>query len=121
MSDRTSTQIKFNELLEDYRANVIKESMGAAWDNMSLEEQLVCSRLCNFFCGLHVLVHFADAASISMKENDKGFFGENQPIHNKSFLKSNESGSARLIRTACKAFARGADEKKESMHNFKLI
>ena len=27
MSDRASTQIKFNELLEDYRANILKEHL----------------------------------------------------------------------------------------------
>ena len=46
-----------------------------------------------------------------MKETDKVFFGDNQPIANKSFLKANESGTARLVQTACKTFARGADEK----------
>ena len=111
MSDRASTQLKFNELLEEYRTHVLKETMGEAWDGMSSVEQLAFSKLCNFFCGLHVLVHFADAASIAMKETDKGFFGDNQPICNKTFLKANESGTARLVRTACKAFARGADEK----------
>ena len=111
MSDRAATQIKFNELLEEYREHILKETMGTNWDILSNDEQLSCSKLCNFFCGLHVLVHIADAASKSMIETEKGFFGDNLPISNKSFLKANEPGTARLIRTACKAFARGADEK----------
>ena len=38
MSDRAATQIKFNELLEEYRKNILKETMGDSWDIMSVEE-----------------------------------------------------------------------------------
>jgi hypothetical protein len=57
MSDRACTQIKFNELLEDYRANILKEHLSESWDMMSDAEKSSVTKLNNFFCGLHVLVH----------------------------------------------------------------
>ena len=45
MSDRASTQTKFNELSEVHRTDVIKEDLGDQWDNMSNEEQTSVSEL----------------------------------------------------------------------------
>jgi hypothetical protein len=78
MSDRASTQIKFNQLLEDYR----KEILPLTIDNyalMSEAQQLALGKLCNFFCGLHALVHLAEVASASVLQAEKGFF-EQIPI-----------------------------------------
>ena len=111
MSDRASTQLKFNELLEEFRVNVLKDKMADNWDTLSIHEQQSLSKLCNLFCALHLLVHLADAAAAALKESDNAFFGNNPPILDKSFLKSNEPGAIRLLRIACKAFARGGDEK----------
>jgi hypothetical protein len=63
MSDRASTEIKFNELLEDYRANILKEHLSESWDMMSDAEKSSVTKLNNFFCGLHVLVHAAETQS----------------------------------------------------------
>ena len=65
----------------------------------------------NFFCGLHSLVHFAETSNKSLIQVEDEFFDGDSPIHDKSFAKQTESGACRLGRTACKAFARGADEK----------
>ncbi|WAR05051.1 SPIN3-like protein, partial [Mya arenaria] len=105
MSDRASTQMKFNQLLEEFRTDVLKEDLGEEWDNMSEEEQLSISKLCNFFCSLHTLVHMAEKhprLSLNMKE---------APILDPTFKNSAEPGTVRLVRTACKAFFKGGDEK----------
>jgi hypothetical protein len=49
MSDRASTQLKFNELLEEFRGKILQEKMADAWEQLSASEQQSLSRLCNFF------------------------------------------------------------------------
>ena len=102
MSDRASTQVKFNELLEVFRTEVFKEELGEQWDAMTEDEQMSISHLCNFFCSLHALVHMADVCSKTLVETDNLTFDE-APNLEKSFKKANESGSVRLVRTCCKA------------------
>ncbi|XP_071149165.1 uncharacterized protein [Mytilus edulis] len=118
MSDRAATQLKFNELLEEFRTSVLKEKMVDTWETLSLNEQETISKLSNFFCSLHLLVHMAEAAASTLKESDKGFFGTEHPILDKSFLKATEPGAVRLIRIASKAFARGGDEKNGAHLHF---
>lgn len=38
MSDRASTQFKFNQLLKQLRVDVLKEDLGYEWENVSDEE-----------------------------------------------------------------------------------
>ena len=52
MSDRASTQIKFNDLLEEYRKDILPLTV-ENYDSMSEAQQLSLGKLCNFFCGLH--------------------------------------------------------------------
>lgn len=110
MSDRAATQVKFNELLEQYRNEILPDTY-QNYDKLSEPEQLCVSKLANFFCSLHSLVHMADACSKSLKEAEKGMFETQPPIFERSFLKATEPGAVRLVRTACKAIAGGADEK----------
>ena len=53
----------------------------------------------------------ADTCAKCLNEVEKDLFEEKLPIHDPSFRKENEPGTLRLIRTASKTFARGADEK----------
>ena len=101
MSDRASTQIKFNERLEEYRKDILPLTVENS-DSMSEAQQLSLGKRCNFFCGLHALVHLAEGASSAAMEADNGFLGEQLPIMDGSFLKAKEPGATRLIRTACK-------------------
>ena len=110
ISDRASTQIKFNDLLEEYRKDILPLTI-ENYDSMSEAQQLSLGKLCNFFCGLHALVHLAEVASSAAREAENGFFGEQLPIMDGSFLKAKEPGATRLIRTACKVAAQGGDEK----------
>ena len=119
MSDRASTEIKFNELLQDFRSKILPDLI-ENWSSMSNEDQTAVSQLMNFFCGLHSLVHFAEAAPKALIQTENASFDEKAPILDKRFLKSSESGTLRLVRTASKALARGADEKSGKYMEFKL-
>lgn len=111
MSDRAATEVKFNTLLQDYKTSLLPVII-ENFETLSPVEQNSISKLGHFFCGLHALVHFADTCQKAILETEKGFFdGGVVPIFDKHFLNSTESGTLRLIRTASKAFAAGADEK----------
>ncbi|KAJ8321396.1 hypothetical protein KUTeg_001052 [Tegillarca granosa] len=110
MSDRAATQQKFNNLLEEYRKIMIMENLGEAWFEMTEDEQMSISKLNNFFCGLHALVHMAEAANSCIKVVEEASF-ESVPIFDPGFKVPNESGTTRLLRTCSKAFSMGGDEK----------
>lgn len=111
MSDSASTEIKFNELLEEYRKSILPYAIYNFHQLNNYQKESV-SKLLNFFCGLHSIVHIAETCNKSLLEVEKDIFIDSSvPIHDPAFKKNNESGTARLVRTSCKAFARGADEK----------
>jgi len=112
LSDRAATEVKFNDLLQSYRAEILP-LVYANFDTFSEQEKSSVENLCNFFCGLHSLVNFAVAAQSSITEVEKGIFNGAAPIFDKTFLKESEPGTCRLVRTASKAFSSGsaADEK----------
>ena len=119
MSDQASTCKAFNELLEDYRKSVLP-SVQENWSQLSEKEKSVCSKMYNFFCGLHILVNLAEVTSKTIKEfevkseiSKKGAAAESGLVYNAS-----GSGTVRLVRTACKAFTRGADEKSGAYRAF---
>lgn len=51
MSDRAATELKFNELLESYREEVLPQ-VRADYNTMDDKEKETVTRLNNFFCGL---------------------------------------------------------------------
>jgi hypothetical protein len=86
MSDRAATEIKFNELLESYREEVLPHIVGD-WNDIHEEDQKVISRLNDFICGLHSLVHIAEMANKSLLEVEHTHFDGEVPILSKSFHK----------------------------------
>jgi hypothetical protein len=40
------------------------------WNDFTEEQKNACSKINNFFCGLHLLVNFAECASPALKEFD---------------------------------------------------
>ena len=54
MSDRASTEKKFNVLLQELRSQVLPE-LTENWNLLSNEEQVCASTVLNLFCGLHGL------------------------------------------------------------------
>lgn len=65
-------------------------------------------------------MHFADTCNASLTELEKANFDQEPPIFDKSFQKSSESSAVRVIRTTCKALARGANEKSGKFKDFCL-
>jgi hypothetical protein len=110
MSDSAATEKKFNQLVQDL-INEVLPVFRRVGDQLEAEDACLVIRLKNWFCGLHQLVHMAEIVSAVSLTAEKGHFQGLGPIHNPSFRGSGESGAARTVRTACKAFARGADEK----------
>ena len=112
MSDQASTCKSFNELLTDYRSFILP-SVQENWTQLTEGEKSLCSRMYIFFCGLHILVNLAEVTSKTPKEFElksevtkKGAAAESGLVFNHT-----ESGTVLLVRTACKAFTRGAVEK----------
>lgn len=62
MTDRTKTNIAFTDLLVEYRKQVMPEVIDS-WDSLSSVQKNACCKINNFFCGLHLLVNFAECAS----------------------------------------------------------
>ena len=58
ISDRAATEVKFNDMLQLYRREVLP-FIYSQYDDFSGEEKQSLSCLCNFFCGLHALANFA--------------------------------------------------------------
>ena len=74
------------------------------YDNMSGEEKGPLDKMYNFFCGLHSLVHIAEASSKALVEAERGLFDGVVPQPSPGFLRTrNEPNACRLVRTACKA------------------
>ena len=116
MSDRASTEKAFNGLLENYISTVLPEIIDG-WGTLTDREKQLCSQVNNFFCGLHLLVGVADTCETALKKFENNYLngsdiGSALEPHLKTF-QTNESGTLRLIRTCCKAFAPGHDEKKK--------
>lgn len=59
------------------------------WENLHDEDRRVFSRLNNFFCGLHSLVHIAQTADKALTETENKYFYSNVPILNNFPRKQN--------------------------------
>ena len=58
LSDRASTEVKFNQLLADFRKEILPLSYHN-YNTFTEAEKIPLESMCNFFCGLHALVNFA--------------------------------------------------------------
>ena len=106
MSDRANTEKSFNELLANYRAEILSLVV-KNWEELSQKEKESMSEMYNFFCGIHFVVSMAETTSEAIRLFEKAH-------HKDSDLEvseNTEAGTIRLIRTACKAFERRGDEK----------
>ncbi|VDI49876.1 Hypothetical predicted protein [Mytilus galloprovincialis] len=62
VSDRAHTNIAFTVLLEQYRLEIMQDFL-QNWEELSDAEQSLAAKVNNFFCGLHLLVNFAECLS----------------------------------------------------------
>ena len=100
MSDRHIVEKNFNELLNTYRADVLPDVVDG-WNGLSPTERASFSKMNNFFCGLHFLVALADVSAETLRQWES--------LHSED-VSAGESGTIRLIRTACKAIQKQCSE-----------
>ena len=119
MSDRCIVQKKFNNLLEDYRSEVLPKVV-SSWSSLSEEERTSMMRLNTFFCGLHYIVGLADQASKTLKEWEEVHFGTEKygATEVPRVFESKESRVIRLIRTATDAFEKHGNEQAGCVADF---
>ena len=119
MSDRASSERKFRKLLEAYRTEVLPK-VKKDWNELASEVQEKIAKMHFFYCVMHVLLHFAELDNFSIMEAEGAHFNGQIPIHDVRYSKKTESGTLRLIRTACKAFAFGGGLKAGCHSRFLL-
>ena len=118
MSDRAATEVKLNSLIERY-INEVVPMIREAEEILDEEAMGNIRRLDTFFCGLHDLVHFVEAAVESHREFEQSHFeGGKAPILNAACYRAGESGGSRAVQSVCKGFARGGDEKNGCFTEF---
>ena len=96
MSDRHAAEKLFNELLENYRKDILPV-VTENWAQMSEVEKDHFTSMNNFFCGLHFLVGLADSAEAVLKQWEVEASSDDAHLEG-------SSGTQRLVRTSCKAF-----------------
>ncbi|XP_072171738.1 uncharacterized protein [Diadema setosum] len=112
MSDRASTELKWHELLKNYRSEVLPLLIDN-WTALSDEEREPLEQLSSFFCGLHSLVQYAEVSEKAISAVEKELFdGKGSGAASKGLsFKSEGNGVLRLVKGASKAFARGGSDK----------
>lgn len=110
MSDRHAAEKLFNEMLHDYRAEVLP-TIVENWKDMSELERQQLTRMNNFFCGLHYIVGLAECTDEVLKLWEAA----SEDTNNSSV----SSGTQRLIRTASKAFHHRGSQKAGSSALFR--
>ncbi len=118
MSDRAQTEVAFNRLLEEYRSEILPR-VCENWHNLTEEERQSLSRLNNFFCGLHLLVSFAEVCSTALFKYETAQEDVEDNNDEDGESQRNESSIIRCIRSTSKCLARGADEKSGCFQDFR--
>ena len=65
MSDRHAAEKLFNQMLAEYRAEILPE-VYSGWSEFSEEDKDQLIRMNDFYCGLHFLVALADSAEATL-------------------------------------------------------
>ena len=66
MSDRHSAEKLFNDVLHDFRVDVLP-TVVESWSQVAEQDREQITRMNNFFCGLHFIVGLADTAEETVK------------------------------------------------------
>ena len=112
MSDQAATEKKFNKILEDLKRDILPE-VTENWESMSEEARASAQKIINFYCGLHLLVNFAEQVNKIIATYEKDILSQNAD--------SDECSAVKLVRLTCKAFAKGGDEKCGQYKDFSIF
>ena len=99
MGDQGPTNPLFNAKLQELREELLPDVI-ENWESLSASSQKAIADMGNFFCKMHLLVNFASEADKVLKINESDIVESGR----NPFAFGNESGAARLVRTAAKAF-----------------
>ena len=106
MSDQGSVNPAFNATLMELRKTALQNAV-EEWEHLSTTMKEDIISMSNFFCKMHIVVNFATEADKVLKMYESNVAEGRNP----HAFGSNESGTVRLIRTACKALtAHGCDK-----------
>ena len=109
MSDRASTEKLFNELLFQYRSELVPHIV-QGYESMSPNEQTSVKKI-NLFCGLHLMIALADSFCSTLKaQESSNEVGAAAVSELKPFIKKSEAAAVRFVRTCCKLFAPGGQD-----------
>ena len=97
MSDRHAAEKLFNEILHDYREEILP-SVFDNWEELTTAEKQQLTRMNNFFCGLHFLVGLAESADKTLT------LWESSLLSDDISSPPSSSSTQKLIRAACKSF-----------------
>ena len=97
MSDRHAAEKLFNEVLHDFREEILPNVV-ENWEDLTKTEKQQMTRMNNFFCGLHYLVGLAECTDKALSMWEFSLLSDNAASPPSS------SSTQRLVRTACKAF-----------------
>lgn len=113
-SDRAATCVKLNEMIDQFRQEIAPYVV-KNWDLLDEQEKNAILKVRNFYCGLHLLVNFADTLTSVLaqfetvargQETRKGGHGE--------------PGVYQLVRNVCKMFAIGGKDNVSHYQQFKM-
>ena len=118
MSDRCTTQKKFNRMFSEYRNSIVPD-ITENWAQLSQNERDKLSKVNEFFCGLHFIVGLADQSEACLKVWE-GLLHGNEKVGTLAHggYSNGESGTTRLIRTTCKSVQERGCEKSGRMVHF---
>lgn len=125
MSDRASTEKAFNNLLENYRKDILP-GVTNGWEFLTDSQRESCSKLNTFFCGLHLLVAFAEVCGKCLLEFEQTLMNnaigaEKDEEVKKEYWNAYESATVRLIRATSKRLSGGGDEKSGCYADFQTF
>lgn len=116
MSDRAQTNLAFTTILEQYRKDVMSMFVDS-WNSLSEDERSVTVKVNNFFCGLHLMVNFAECLSPilglfeKLQEQEPAFPETSDDDDPGVQIYASESKTISFLRFCSKCFGRGVDEK----------
>ncbi|MBN3312970.1 SPIN4 protein, partial [Atractosteus spatula] len=118
IGDRASTEKKFNEILAQYRTDILPEIVDG-FDDLSETDKARIGVINELFCGLHLIDGLAHQANVTLSVWERMIFG-GEKVGSVSLdwmhRTVGESGTVRLIRSVCKAIhERGCEKSGKSV------
>ncbi|XP_077869048.1 uncharacterized protein LOC144360010 [Saccoglossus kowalevskii] len=113
MSDQGPTSATFNQQIDALKEKLLPK-VTKNWDIISSANKEKLTKMFNFYCKAHILPNFASESDKVLKLLENIALDGYKPVY---AMETSESGAARLVRTAVKAFhPRGCEESGVASH-----